>query len=142
MTHLSAAFAVVDDIGLGQDEKMILVKDVLSTMQKLGLFHKMKLGIRVIGITGTNGKTTNKELLTRFLRKKYDCYSTKGNLNNQIDAIFVGADMHPAQTVRDTLTAHVEIRKCRLQKSDCVVKVANVQVGVFHSNCHHVLLFA
>jgi UDP-N-acetylmuramoyl-tripeptide--D-alanyl-D-alanine ligase len=79
-----ASYAIVDDSDMVKEEKIILVDDVLKTMQDLGLYHKKKLGIPVIGITGTNGKTTNKELLSRILSKKYKCYATKGNLNNQI----------------------------------------------------------
>ena len=62
----------------------ILVKDVKETLQKLATYHRKHLSIPIIGITGTNGKTTNKELIRCVLTSKYNCYATKGNLNNQI----------------------------------------------------------
>ena len=63
---------------------MILVDDVLSTLQQLARLHRHTLGIPVIGITGTNGKTTTKELLAAVLSRKYNLLYTAGNLNNQI----------------------------------------------------------
>lgn len=79
-----AAYAVVDDAAVVKDERYILAKDVLTTLQKLAQFHRMQLEIPVIGITGSNGKTTTKELLTTVLSRKYKTYATEGNLNNHI----------------------------------------------------------
>ena len=62
----------------------ILVKDVKEILQKLATYHREHLSIPIIGITGTNGKTTNKELINCVLSTQYNCYATKGNLNNQI----------------------------------------------------------
>ena len=79
-----AKYAVVDDIALQNTPNCILVDDVLQTLQQLALHHRKQLHIPFIGITGTNGKTTTKELLTQVLSKKYKVCSTKGNLNNHI----------------------------------------------------------
>lgn len=79
-----AAYAVIDNAEFKSDERMILVEDVLSTLQQLARLHRQTLGIPVIGITGTNGKTTTKELLAAVLSKKYNLLYTSGNLNNQI----------------------------------------------------------
>jgi UDP-N-acetylmuramoyl-tripeptide--D-alanyl-D-alanine ligase len=79
-----ASFAVVDEMEHAQNQQCILVDDVLETLQKLANFHRKTFNIPVIGLTGSNGKTTNKELLTRVLSKKYKVHATKGNLNNHI----------------------------------------------------------
>jgi UDP-N-acetylmuramoyl-tripeptide--D-alanyl-D-alanine ligase len=79
-----AAYAVIDDINFKKDERYILVEDTLKTLQKLARYHRDKLDIPVIGLTGSNGKTTSKELLNAVLSKRYKTYATKGNLNNHI----------------------------------------------------------
>lgn len=79
-----ASYAVVDDYSLPSDEKLILVEDVLSTLQQLARHHRRELGLPVIGITGTNGKTTTKELINRVLMTEYRTSFTQGNLNNHI----------------------------------------------------------
>ena len=79
-----ASYAVVDEMEHAQNPQCILVDDVLETLQKLANFHRKTFNIPVIGLTGSNGKTTNKELLTRVLSKKYKVHATKGNLNNHI----------------------------------------------------------
>jgi UDP-N-acetylmuramoyl-tripeptide--D-alanyl-D-alanine ligase len=61
-----------------------VVRDVLTTLQQLAFYHRSKWKFPVIGITGSNGKTTNKELITAVLQKKYRTYATAGNLNNHI----------------------------------------------------------
>jgi UDP-N-acetylmuramoyl-tripeptide--D-alanyl-D-alanine ligase len=79
-----AAYAVIDNIAYKTSEQCILVPDVLSTLQDLARHHRSKLNIPVIGLTGTNGKTTTKELINAVLSAKYKTYATKGNLNNHI----------------------------------------------------------
>lgn len=78
------AFAVVDDKTLSDNPKCIIVENVLDTLQKLANFHRKQLNIPFIGITGTNGKTTTKEIINAVLSKKYAVVATKGNLNNHI----------------------------------------------------------
>ena len=79
-----AAYAVIDESPLKADNRFILVEDVLSTLQQLARYHRLELGIPIIAITGTNGKTTTKELITAVLEKKFSVTATKGNLNNHI----------------------------------------------------------
>ncbi len=79
-----AAFSVIDEENYATDPRCILVNDVLETLQKLANFHRKTFDIPVVGLTGSNGKTTNKELLTRVLSKKFRVHATKGNLNNHI----------------------------------------------------------
>jgi UDP-N-acetylmuramoyl-tripeptide--D-alanyl-D-alanine ligase len=79
-----AAFAVIDEPEYKIDERCLLVDNVLSTLQQLAHHHRNKLNIPLIGVTGTNGKTTTKELINQVLSTKYKVYATEGNLNNHI----------------------------------------------------------
>tara|TARA_B100001741_G_scaffold87902_1_gene71825 strand:- start:6636 stop:7898 length:1263 start_codon:yes stop_codon:yes gene_type:complete len=76
-------YAIIDEEEYKTD-RCILVEDVKECLQELAKYHRKKLNIPVIGITGTNGKTTTKELIHSVLSSQYHCYATKGNLNNQI----------------------------------------------------------
>lgn len=78
------AYAVVDDPKVVGDDRLIHTDDVLVTLQQLATRHRRELLTPVIQITGTNGKTTTKELTTAVLRKKYRVLATQGNLNNHI----------------------------------------------------------
>lgn len=79
-------YAVMDNAGLydAQDSRMILVDNVLSTLQQVAVLHRRTLGTPVIGITGTNGKTTTKELTNAVMSTTYNVLCTQGNLNNSI----------------------------------------------------------
>lgn len=79
-----AAYAVVDEAQYVTGKRCILVPDVLTALTELANFHRSQLDIPFIAITGSNGKTTTKELVTAVLRKKYITYATAGNLNNHI----------------------------------------------------------
>jgi len=79
-----ACYAVVDDTALASHERLILVDDVLESLQKLARHHRRELGMPIIGITGTNGKTTTKELVSKVLLTEYRTSYTQGNLNNHI----------------------------------------------------------
>ena len=77
-------YAVVDQPDVAADSRYILVDDVLCALQELACEHRKKLNIPVIAITGTNGKTTTKELIKCVLETKYKVSATSGNLNNHI----------------------------------------------------------
>ena len=79
-----ASHVVIDDAAYKVDERCILVDNVLETLQKLARHHRDQLKIPVVGLTGSNGKTTSKELVSTVLSKKFKTYATKGNLNNHI----------------------------------------------------------
>lgn len=80
------AYAVVDDetVVPQGDERYILVGDVLKTLQDLAHYHREQFSIPVLEVTGTNGKTTTKELIAAVLSKKYNVLYTQGNFNNHI----------------------------------------------------------
>ena len=79
-------YAVMDSVALydASDSRMILVDNVLSTLQQVAAYHRRQLGTPVIGITGTNGKTTTKELTNAVMSTTYNVLCTQGNLNNSI----------------------------------------------------------
>jgi UDP-N-acetylmuramoyl-tripeptide--D-alanyl-D-alanine ligase len=78
-----ATWAIIDDPAY-ENEKTILVDDCLFELQALAAHHRKEIKASVIAITGTNGKTTTKELIATILSKKYRVHSTQGNLNNHI----------------------------------------------------------
>ena len=77
-------YAVVDEPQYADAENILLVDDCLKTLQALAREHRRQMGTRIIGITGTNGKTTTKELIATVLQKRYNVLYTQGNLNNHI----------------------------------------------------------
>ena len=80
-----AKLSVVDDESLdGISDRIILVKDSLEALQKLAVYHREKLNIPFVGLTGSNGKTTTKNLIERVLSSNYKVRATYGNLNNHI----------------------------------------------------------
>lgn len=79
-----ASYAIIDNKDYYIDKRTILVDDVLLTLQELAHHHIKQLDIPVLAITGTNGKTTTKELIRSVLAEKYNVLSTVGNLNNHI----------------------------------------------------------
>ncbi|MDV7188571.1 UDP-N-acetylmuramoyl-tripeptide--D-alanyl-D-alanine ligase [Lutibacter sp. TH_r2] len=79
-----ASYAIIDEEQFQTSNKFILVSNVLETLQKLANFHRNQLKIPIISLTGSNGKTTTKELINAVLSKKYKTVATKGNLNNHI----------------------------------------------------------
>lgn len=82
---LGARYVIIDEKAYQKDaDRYVLVSDVLTALQRLAAFHRAQLDIPVVGITGTNGKTTTKELLFSVLSQKFRTYATHGNLNNHI----------------------------------------------------------
>ncbi|MBQ1205087.1 MAG: UDP-N-acetylmuramoyl-tripeptide--D-alanyl-D-alanine ligase, partial [Alistipes sp.] len=79
-----AVAAIVDDPSVAVDERYIVVKDTLRALQELAHEHRTALGIPILAIAGSNGKTTTKELVSRVLAEKFRIYATRGNLNNHI----------------------------------------------------------
>jgi len=79
-----ASYSIVDEACFATDDRIILVPNALEALQELARYHRNQLNIPVIGLTGSNGKTTTKELIHAVLRKKYQVSATLGNLNNHI----------------------------------------------------------
>ena len=78
------AYAIIDNPEYKQDDRFILVNDCLQTFKDLAREHRRQFNIPVIGITGTNGKTTTKELIAAVLQQKYNVLYTQGNFNNDV----------------------------------------------------------
>ena len=99
-----AHLAVVDDPKLKEEEGCFFVPDVLGALQQLAYYHRLQFEIPFIGLTGTNGKTTTKELLKAVLETTYRVHATKGNLNNHIGVPLTLLSMPP-----DTEIAIIEM---------------------------------
>lgn len=79
-----ASYAVIDEEKFRKDGRYILVNDVLEALQGVARYHRTQLKIPILGLTGSNGKTTSKELVSAVLGKKLKTFATRGNLNNHI----------------------------------------------------------
>jgi len=94
-----ASYVVMDQAPENPDtfpmHKVFRVDDSLKTLQELSRIHRQKLKIPVIGITGSNGKTTTKELVKSILSQKYEVFATEGNLNNHIGVPLSLLSIHP-----------------------------------------------
>jgi len=99
-----ATYAIIDEERFFVDDRTIIVKNVLTTLQRLANFHRNYSKARVIALTGSNGKTTTKELINAVLSKKYRTIATKGNLNNHI-----GVPLTLLSIKKDTEIAIVEM---------------------------------
>jgi UDP-N-acetylmuramoyl-tripeptide--D-alanyl-D-alanine ligase len=99
-----AAYAVIDEKKYQQDDRFILVNDVLESLQRLGTHHRLQSNATVIALTGSNGKTTTKELIYAVLSQKYRTIATTGNLNNHI-----GVPLSLLKIQEDTEMAVIEM---------------------------------
>lgn len=79
-----ARYAVIDEVQYKEDDRYIVVEDALAALQQLANYHRRQMNIPFIAVTGSNGKTTTKELINAVLSKKFRSYATRGNLNNHI----------------------------------------------------------
>lgn len=82
--ELGACIAIVDDPAVAVSDRYVLVENVLEQLQDLARHHRRQIDVPVIAITGSNGKTTTKELVHAVLKERYDAYATHGNFNNHI----------------------------------------------------------
>jgi UDP-N-acetylmuramoyl-tripeptide--D-alanyl-D-alanine ligase len=92
-----AAYAVVDDEKVATDTRFLEVPDVLAALQDLARHHRKTFTFPVVALTGSNGKTTTKELIAKVLSMKYNTYATKGNLNNHIGVPLTILSVDPAK---------------------------------------------
>lgn len=79
-----ASFAIIDEAQANINENCLLVEDTLKCLQELAQYHRSRFSLPVIGLTGSNGKTTTKELIVKVLKRKFNVHFTIGNLNNHI----------------------------------------------------------
>lgn len=91
--ELGALFSVVDEEPETENDKLIVVNNVLEALQDLAHFHRKYLDIPIIAITGSNGKTTSKELISSVLSEQFTVFATKGNFNNHIGVPLTLLDM-------------------------------------------------
>ncbi|MBU2903421.1 MULTISPECIES: UDP-N-acetylmuramoyl-tripeptide--D-alanyl-D-alanine ligase [Arenibacter] len=119
-----ASYAIVDEEEFAGHDNTILVENVLTTLQKLSQFHRNYCKAKVIGLTGSNGKTTTKELITAVLSKKYKTIATKGNLNNHI-----GVPLTLLSITPDTEMAIVEMGANHLKEIEFLCKLAQPDYG-------------
>ncbi|MGB8705852.1 MAG: UDP-N-acetylmuramoyl-tripeptide--D-alanyl-D-alanine ligase [Gillisia sp.] len=117
-----AKYAVIDEKEYAENEDCILVKDSLKALQKLANFHKHYLNIPILAITGSNGKTTSKELISAVLSQKFTTVATKGNLNNHIGVPLTLLSMNETTemgVVEMGANHHGEIKKlCKIAHPD------------------------
>ena len=95
----ACSYAVVDEVEFVEDERFLLVDDCLTALQQLAKHHRETLKTPVIGITGSNGKTTTKELIAAVLSRKYNVLFTQGNLNNHIGVPLTLLELRPEHEI-------------------------------------------
>lgn len=120
-----ASFSVIDDSNYKQDERYIVVKDSLKCLQELAKYHRKKLSCPVIGITGTNGKTTTKELIFATLSTSFKTTCTKGNLNNDI-----GVPLTILSTPLDAEMLIVEMGANHMGEITFLCNIAQIDYGI------------
>jgi UDP-N-acetylmuramoyl-tripeptide--D-alanyl-D-alanine ligase len=120
-----ASLSVVDEKEFAISPNTLLVKNVLHTLQDLANYHRHQLKIPVIGITGSNGKTTTKELIRAVLSEKYKCQATEGNLNNHI-----GVPLTILSLQQDTEIAIIEMGANKLGDINELCRIAEPTQGI------------
>lgn len=120
-----AACVIADRNDLPHHERLFIVDDSISTLQQLAKLHRERINIPVIGITGTNGKTTTKELTAAVLSKKYNIIYTQGNYNNHIGVPLTLLQMRP-----DTEMAVVEMGANHINEIAQLCSIAQPDFGL------------
>jgi UDP-N-acetylmuramoyl-tripeptide--D-alanyl-D-alanine ligase len=120
-----ASLVVADRKDLPKHERILIVEDALKTLQDLAAYHRQQSKAIVLSITGTNGKTTTKELVSAVLAKKYSIIHTQGNLNNHIGVPLTLLTIRP-----DTEIAVVEMGASHLGEIDFLCKIADPDYGL------------
>ncbi|MCS6969083.1 MAG: UDP-N-acetylmuramoyl-tripeptide--D-alanyl-D-alanine ligase [Cytophagales bacterium] len=120
-----AAYAVVDRAEVVTSERFLLVENVLQSLQDLAKYHRRQLKLPIIAITGTNGKTTTKELVAAVLRQRYRVHATQGNLNNHIGVPLTLLQMDP-----ETEIAVVEMGANRIGDVQTLCQIAEPNFGL------------
>jgi UDP-N-acetylmuramoyl-tripeptide--D-alanyl-D-alanine ligase len=127
-----AKFAVVDRSSIAKkSNKLILVEDSLHALQQLAQYHRKKLGTKIIALTGSNGKTTTKELILNVLSQKYNTRGTIGNLNNHI-----GVALTLLQLDENTEIGVVEMGANHVGEIDFLSKMIDPNFGLITNFGH------
>jgi UDP-N-acetylmuramoyl-tripeptide--D-alanyl-D-alanine ligase len=124
-----AAYAIVDEEQYADNERILLVGNVLDALQQLARHHRQQLDIPFLAITGSNGKTTTKELVTAVLARKYNVYATDGNLNNHI-----GVPLTLLKIKQDAEFAVIEMGANHQKEIESYCKIALPTHGII-TNC-------
>lgn len=124
-----AAYAVIDKQEFYIDERTIVVADVLKTLQQLANHHRKQVQIPILAITGSNGKTTTKELIHAVLSSQYKAYTTEGNLNNHI-----GVPLTLLKIKQDAQIAIIEMGANHLKEIESYCVIAEPTHGLI-TNC-------
>lgn len=119
-----AAYAIIDEKEYQTNDKTILVNDVLETLQKLANHHRKQSSAKIISLTGSNGKTTTKELINSVLSTSYKTIATVGNLNNHI-----GVPLTLLSIKKDTEIAIVEMGANHQKEIEFLSKIAEPDYG-------------
>ena len=120
-----AMYAVIDEEKYFENkENYILVDNSLATLQQLANFHRKKVKTKIIGITGSNGKTTTKELINSVLKTHFKTYCTKGNLNNHI-----GVPLSLLEISENTEFAVIEMGANHIGEIELLSKIAEPNYG-------------
>ncbi|NJX14836.1 UDP-N-acetylmuramoyl-tripeptide--D-alanyl-D-alanine ligase [Tamlana crocina] len=122
--ELGAAYAIIDEEEFLSSEKTILVDNVLETLQQLASFHRAFLHIPIIALTGSNGKTTTKELINAVLSQKFKTTATIGNLNNHI-----GVPLTLLSMTKDTEIGIVEMGANHQKEIEFLCSIAQPDYG-------------
>jgi UDP-N-acetylmuramoyl-tripeptide--D-alanyl-D-alanine ligase len=122
--ELGASCVVIDNHKYKTNDRMLLVTDSLIALQQLANHHRKELGIPVIGLTGSNGKTTTKELINAVLSKKYNTTATIGNLNNHI-----GVPLTLLSFTKDTEIGIVEMGANHQKEIELLCTIAEPNFG-------------
>ncbi len=120
-----AAFAVIDEIEYQENDRYLLVDDVLATLQALARHHRRQFDIPILAITGSNGKTTTKELVSSVLSAHYRTHFTKGNFNNHI-----GVPLTLLEMPLDTEIAVIEMGANHQKEIDFLCHIAEPTHGL------------
>lgn len=124
-----AKLIVVDEKHFPDDDRIVLVNDVLKTLQQLANHHRRKLNLKVVAIAGSNGKTTTKELISRVLETSFKIFSTKGNLNNHI-----GVPLTLLAITEGTEIAVIEMGANHLGETALLCEIAEPDFGIITNN--------
>jgi len=119
-----AAYAIIDEEEFKTSDRFVLCEDVLSTLQQLATHHRNHSRARIISLTGSNGKTTTKELINAVLSKKFNTIATQGNLNNHI-----GVPLTLLTIKQDTEIAIVEMGANHQKEIESLCNIAQPDFG-------------